>query len=306
MKFNSDTFLSSFRAAIKKPLSSTQVKGLTFLLNKIESDPGWGAENSTNDGTEYVFDLRQIAYFLATVWHETNATFQPIKENRESTGSPRRAKQDRYWKTGYYGRGYVQITWKTNYQKFGITNTPDDALKPEVAYNIASRGMREGMFTGAKLSDFFSFSPDKEDFLGARTVVNGRDRAEAIADKARKMQACLSLALVKAPLEELKVPEVSPPAALPIENASSLGVSGVKTYAEKAREAYSKASESEKAVVARVSQIIWTVILGVLAFIQKYPIHTAVVVLVLLLGFWALHSYGKRQDQKTTLKLINK
>lgn len=117
----------------------------------------------------------ELAYLLATVTHETAFTMQPIKE----MGSPAYFKKKKY-APDWIGRGLIQITWKTNYAKFGIVNDPDSALTWPVALDIAFRGMIFGMFTGKKLSDYIK--PGKApDFVGARAIINGTDKAKLIA-----------------------------------------------------------------------------------------------------------------------------
>lgn len=85
----------------------------------------------------------QWAYVFATVFHETNATFLPIKEAYWLSEDWRR-KNLRYFP--YYGRGYVQITWKENYAKFGkqlgedFVNNPDLVMIPKYAFRILVDG----------------------------------------------------------------------------------------------------------------------------------------------------------------------
>jgi hypothetical protein len=180
MKFNRKTFFDGVRELFGR-LSTTQVEGLNFLLESIENDSTWQS-------------VQQVAYFLASIDHETAHTYQPIKEIRERKDSPRRKNQDRYWLTGFYGRGYIQLTWEKNYVKFGIAGDPDKALEPETAYRIASRGMQQGLFTGKRLSDYVN--DEKADYRNARKVVNGLDDAEEIATRARAFEAILKTALV--------------------------------------------------------------------------------------------------------------
>ena len=180
MRFNREKFFNGFRQAFGS-MDQSQVNGLNFLVDKLESD---------------TFTLPQAAYVLATVKWESANTFQPIKEKRARPGTKLRATQDRYWNTGAYGRGLVQITWPKNYEKFGMPDPVDYdlALKPEKAYLILSVGMREGMFTGKKLSDYVN---DREtDYHDARRVVNGTDRADEIASIAVKFERILTASLV--------------------------------------------------------------------------------------------------------------
>lgn len=181
MRFNRKTFFDKHRAKFGG-LAQLQVDGLSFLLDKIEADPDWKS-------------VPQIAYFLATIKHETGITrggklqtYQPIKELRGREGTKIRKIQDRYWPSGFFGRGYVQITWEDNYRKFGIENDPEQALNPDTAYDIAARGMRKGMFTKHKLSDFVN---GKVDYVNARKVVNGLDKADLIANYAESFEDVL-------------------------------------------------------------------------------------------------------------------
>lgn len=177
MKFNRKTFFTGYREVFGK-LDQEQVDGLEFLLGKLEQDD---------------FSVQQASYVLSTVDHETAHTFQPIKEIRERANSPRRANQDRYWLSGFMGRGYVQITWKKNYAKFGIADEPDKALDPEMAYSILSRGMKGGLFTGKAIGDYIN--DEETDYINARRVVNGTDKAALIAKRARNFEAILSTSL---------------------------------------------------------------------------------------------------------------
>jgi len=87
----------------------------------------------------------------------------------------------------YYGRGYVQLTWKDNYQKQdtklelngALMADPDLALNPDIALSVILGGMVDGDFTGKKLSDYFT--DQLTDWVDARRIVNGTDRAQDIA-----------------------------------------------------------------------------------------------------------------------------
>jgi putative chitinase len=196
VKLNRKSFFDNYRKTFGT-LNQQQVDGLEFLLGKIENDPEWKL-------------IEEIAYVLATVKHETDDTFQPVKEYRARVGTKLRKTQDRYWLSGYFGRGYVMITWKSNYEKFGIADHPEKALEPETAYKILSEGMRKGTFTGKKLSDFIS---EKEiDYYEARTIVNGHDKALAIADLAEAFETILRAAEEKDPSQVNKdTPQPEPP-----------------------------------------------------------------------------------------------
>src|SRR5690606_4349340 len=96
----------------------------------------------------------------------------------------------------YKGRGFVMITGKANYSKFSkilgidLVKSPELALDPKVASFIIVYGMKNGTFTGKKLSDYIN---DKIiDFRNARRIVNGLDKADTIATYARNFLKYLS------------------------------------------------------------------------------------------------------------------
>jgi len=120
------------------------------------------------------------AYVLATAYHETAHTMKPVREAFWLNEDWRRANL-RYWP--WYGRGYVQLTWRRNYEHAGdelgldLTTDADVVMQPGVAAKILVRGMREGWFTGKSMGDYSNFS-------SMRRVVNGTDKAALIAGHA--------------------------------------------------------------------------------------------------------------------------
>lgn len=128
-------------------------------------------------------DLRKLAYILATAWHESKLLL--VKEKRAAPGTDVYSKQERYWNTGFYGRGYVQLTHESNYKKLGnvlgidLVTNPDLALDRIYSADILVIGMLEGLFTGAALSRYINNG--QADYINARKVVNGVDRADLIA-----------------------------------------------------------------------------------------------------------------------------
>lgn len=119
-------------------------------------------------------DPRKFAYIVATAWHESR--LQPIREKKAAPGSyVWENYQKKYWDTGYYGRGFVQITWEANYEKIGaylgipLVQNPDLALQPDVAAKIIVAGMMRGMFTGKSLPMYIN--ADGADYYNARRTV---------------------------------------------------------------------------------------------------------------------------------------
>ncbi|MGO7115562.1 hypothetical protein ACCS79_03520 [Rhizobium johnstonii] len=83
----------------------------------------------------------------------------------------------------FRGRGLVQTTGRRLYELFGYADNPDAVCDVKVSAAIMVRGMRDGIFTGKRLSDYLGKTTD---WAGARRTVNGTDRA---ADVARFAQA---------------------------------------------------------------------------------------------------------------------
>jgi hypothetical protein len=137
-------------------------------------------------------DYRKLVYILATAWHESK--LKPVRERRAGSSQTwLRQLQDRYWPSGYYGRGFVQLTWKSNYQKMSsflgidLVGSPDLALEPRYAADILVYGMINGEFTRRALSRYINLV--QTDYYNARRVVNGTDRAGLIRDYAVLLQA---------------------------------------------------------------------------------------------------------------------
>ena len=66
---------------------------------------------------------------------------------------------------------------------------PGLALEPQLSYDIASWGMRTGIFTDRRIGEFIHGS--SADYLSARRVINGVDRAKDIAEYAKKFERIL-------------------------------------------------------------------------------------------------------------------
>lgn len=174
-----------FTAARAKPfggrLDQEQVDGMNAILD------AWESANQQRD-------LRHIAYELGTTYHETATTMQPIAEYGHGNGRPY-GHPDPVTRHVYYGRGYVQLTWKANYAAMSavvgedLVANPDLALEPAIAATIMFYGMEHGTFTGRKLADYFTATGS--DWINARRVINGLDCASAIATYAQEFYSAL-------------------------------------------------------------------------------------------------------------------
>jgi hypothetical protein len=99
----------------------------------------------------------------------------------------------------YFGRGYVQLTWWSNYAKAGVSIgkgldlliDPEAVKDPEVAYALMADGLinGSGFANGRKFSQYLNGA--KTDYANARRMVNGTDHAEDIAKIARKFEEIL-------------------------------------------------------------------------------------------------------------------
>lgn len=178
---NRDIFYDMVRNAIG-PLSQEFVDGTNALLDEGE-DRGLRVEHE--------------AYVLATSYHETAATMQPIPEYGKGQGmayltyyDSSKTKKCIYKPQEAYGRGFVQLTWEVNYERADkecnlggkLIKNFDLALDIKVASQIIFEGMLDGWFTGKKLSDYINDT--KVDYYNARRIVNGTDRAEQIKNYA--------------------------------------------------------------------------------------------------------------------------
>ena len=178
-------FFDAVRPMFGGSFTQQQVDGLNQLLA----------------ATENMKTVRHRAYTLATAFHETARTMQPITE---FGGRSYFAKYDAGTRIGknlgntqmgdgfkFRGRGYVQITGRANYKKAGdklgvdLVGDPHRALNPTLAARILVRGMEEGWFTGKTLDDYMP------DYRAARRIVNGTDRASLIAGYAQTFERAL-------------------------------------------------------------------------------------------------------------------
>ena len=170
-------------------MSQSQVEGLNSLLDAVGGCL-----------------INEAAYMLATAYHETAHTMQPIEEYGKGRGRDygKRLKMSRkpYSDTLpiYYGRGYVQLTWYENYDKAGrllkldLLRQPELALQADVAAKIMREGMFDGWFTGKKLGEYIGLRT--AEYVSARRIINGMDKAQFIAGYAVVFELALRKAKV--------------------------------------------------------------------------------------------------------------
>lgn len=190
-----------------KRLSQAQVSGIEAILDEEAGLP-----------------LTHLAYALATAYGETGGRMQPITENMnysagripqvfsarrlkghspsELAGNPELLANVVYggmlgndtWGDGwkYRGHGLVQLTGKDNFRKFGrivgvdLVSHPERALDLDIAAKALVAGIRDGLYTGKKASDYLP-----GDYHNARRIINGTFEAAKYARYARAFEAAL-------------------------------------------------------------------------------------------------------------------
>ncbi|MGD1502661.1 peptidoglycan-binding protein [Vibrio harveyi] len=148
--------------------------------------------------------LSYLAYTLATVYHETAFHMQPVEEYGKGAGHEYGI-PDPITKKAYYGRGDVQVTWKYNYERLSklvydvktfkkgvdLVNYPELLLEPLYSAQATIIGMATGLFTGKSYSDYLD--QEVPDYVNARRIINGTDRAETIAGYAHDFERAIKL-----------------------------------------------------------------------------------------------------------------
>ncbi len=157
---------------------------------KIKVLPDGSARITEHDGDQFIIKL--------------SGKITPVTKAAKMGSTAGLASSDVYVKDdgteqAFYGRGYVQLTWWSNYLLAGVELrrglefllNPELIKTPEVAFELMSYGMRTGkIFANGKMLDDF-IDGNKCDYQGARAMVNGKDHAADIAEIAKKIEAVL-------------------------------------------------------------------------------------------------------------------
>lgn len=186
-------FIADAQQGDPESIDADSISKLQQMLD--ETKPAQDHDFTTKDGTIEAIKSEchrqgiglktQIAYVLATADHETNHTFRPVTEAYWLDDPDAYLKKHHAAYYPYYGRGYVQLTWKKNYDKYGrllgrdLVGHPELALDPEIALFVLVHGFKTGIFTERKISDYID--AHKTDFFNARRCINGTDKAKQIA-----------------------------------------------------------------------------------------------------------------------------
>jgi len=202
-------FFAALRGSALFPhgFEQPQVDGITRLLDVWEEG--------------YRGPVDELGYDLATSFHETAATMQPIEERGARSYFDKYEPGTKLGKVlgnthpgdGYRfkGAGDVQNTGRRNARfaserlnaVFGLgvdlEAHPEMRLDPTISAHSLFLGNREGWWTGKKLDDYLDHvdetdSEDLREWTRARYVVNGTDKAAKIAGYALVFEGALKAA----------------------------------------------------------------------------------------------------------------
>lgn len=239
MRFDRKTFFDEYRRQFGKP-SQQQVNGLERLLGNIESDVHIPDGNVGIYWASYILATvkRETAHTFTPI-HEYGGKAYFIKRYGGQTRKGKELGNDSPEEGYYYaGKGDVQTTGESNYEKAevalrreypeivtdferrtgkvfdltvgdqpGDTLDPQNILDPAISYAVMSYGMRTGMFTGRKLSQYTRGKTPN--YLGMRAIVNGTDHDDEIAADAQKFETILKVSAA-AKLKTSDEPETIP------------------------------------------------------------------------------------------------
>lgn len=197
---NREFFFNAMRPMFpNKRFDAGQVAGLDDILDVLERRDD--------------LRLEYKAYMLATAFHETAFTMQPVRETRAASDAAAIAILDRafargqltwvktpYWRPdaerkSWLGRGLVQLTHKANYAKMApivgadLVGNPGLAMDMDVAIAIMIEGMLRGSFTGKKLGDYLGSG--NQNWAGARRIINPDNLGPKIGNYGRAFLAAL-------------------------------------------------------------------------------------------------------------------
>lgn len=199
---NRDIFFTRIK---KKPfngrLTASQKQGIDFIIDVWE---------------QYFIKrtpISQFAYCLGTTAWETGHSMQPVKEKGGNAyyfrmydikgARPSKARELGNINPGdgikFCGMGFVQSTGRGNARKatkrlrelnlidntIDLEKNPELLMTPRIAAMVLFIGMEEGWFTGRTLDKIIDNEVDGDehsDYIKARAIINGKDKAEAIAD----------------------------------------------------------------------------------------------------------------------------
>lgn len=175
--------VDEFRPDAKRPY---------LLPVKVKKLSDQSARITEQDGDQFLIDLTKRSNGKAV------GIAKGAKEG--AVGSPQKIySDDDGIEMAYTGRGYVQLTWWSNYAGTGVAVglglsllfDPESVKQPAIAYKVMSHCMKtgDGFAHGKKFSNYFYGST--ANYEGARAMVNGTNEKAKIASIARFFEAIL-------------------------------------------------------------------------------------------------------------------
>ncbi|MFZ2268143.1 MAG: hypothetical protein WAV95_11265 [Azonexus sp.] len=165
---------------------------------KVQRLPNGTAQITERDGDQFLVKANGKCSAI---------TKKATMGSKDGMAAHKRYEQDTGVEQCYFGRGYVQLTWWSNYAEGGasigrgldLLFDPELVKQPEVAYALMAQGMitGSGFANGRRLERYFS--EKKSDYKGARAMVNGSDCADKIAELAE----CFEKILLQASVQEV-------------------------------------------------------------------------------------------------------
>ena len=264
MRFNREQFFDGVRK-FEGALTQQQVNGLNFILDSMEKDPF--LTNIEHAAYMFATVKHETGHTYQPI-HEYGSHKYFVRRYGSHTKVGRRLGNDTPEEGATYaGRGDVQLTGEDNYEKaeealrkyypdivkefeqrtgkrFDLTvgDQPNDeqdaenASDPTIAYAIMSHGMRTGMFTTRKLSDYDSAKGF--DARNARKIINGLDQADMIVRYYKKFLPILRQSLISNSAVKSTSPADKPADSPPTDNTAitstpptnTVAIEGVKPY----------------------------------------------------------------------------
>ena len=208
-------FYMRYRVVFENHLRQSQVNSYEEIFNAFDKYEDTQLKDPAPYNRKDVLK-KQLAYILATTYHEVGKWMQPVREGFKGSdeeairhvawmfrrGFIRRNYAKRHPMTGqsYFGRGFVQLTWYDNYVRASylvgyetpiLSYYPDLVLESKIAAKVLVEGMGKGIFTGKGL--FRYINSQETDYFHARRIINGMDKARIIEGYAKKFEKCIDL-----------------------------------------------------------------------------------------------------------------
>lgn len=328
MKLNRELFWNKYKKSFDSSISQPTTDALNYILDRFEDD-------------KRLKFISEYSYVLATAYHESGLAvriggkkviqrFVPVKEGKGSANSEVWIKyQSKYWNTGFYGRGFVQITHKDNYAKIGellnvgdlFVKNPDLMLEIKWAYEALVLGMYSGLYRSdkkgkQKLSRYFKEDRVNLDtYYEAREIINGDKKKNGmmIAQYADKFESILFECKISDEVIEKPVEGVTPTEQPTQTNNTTVEVNGeqptnvnifnklddLSDKADKVNQLTSKVSSSS------VFTFVWKQLLAIVLFIYgafKDNWEWVVIGVIVLLIAAYLWNEAKKRNMERQIK----